>query len=189
MRSRFLLRLVLCMACWLGPVLGGAGLALPQAPSATESAVKAAFLFKFAAFAEWPPGTFQRADQPLVIAVSGDDEVAGDLEQLASRAIEGRPVSVRRLPDTATATARGAHVLFLAARRESRLREALEAVAGPVLVVTEQAGALGWGSIINFMPEGGRVRFGVSLASADARNIKLSARLLAVAQLIEGRAR
>ena len=186
MRSRFLLRLVLCMACWLGLLLGGAGLALPQTPGATESAVKAAFLFKFAAFAEWPPGTFQRADQPLVIAVSGDDEVAGDLEQLASgRAIEGRPVSVRRLADTAPAP--GVHILFLAARRETRLREALESVARPVLVVTEQPGALGWGSIINFMPEAGRVRFGVSLASADARNIKLSARLLAVAQLIEGR--
>jgi hypothetical protein len=188
MRIRFLLRLVLCMACWLGPLLGGASAGLAQVPGATESAVKAAFLFKFAAFAEWPPGTFQRPDQPLVIAVSGDDEVAGDLEQLASgRTIEGRPVSVRRAANGAAAT--GAHILFLAARRESRLREALESVAGPVLVVTEQPGALGWGSVINFMPDGGRVRFAASLASADARNVKLSARLLAVAQLIEGRSR
>ena len=188
MRIRFLLRLVLCTACWLGSLLGGFGVALAQLPGATEGAVKAAFLFKFAAFAEWPPGTFQRAGQPLVIAVSGDDEVAADLEQLASgRAVEGRPVSVRRLNGTAVPA--GVHILFVAGRRESRLREVLESVAGPVLVVTEQPGALGWGSVINFMAEGGRVRFAASLASADARNIKLSARLLAVAQLIESRAK
>ena len=50
-----------------------------------------------------------------------------------------------------------------------------------------QPGALRLGSVLNFSADGGRVRFSASLASAEARNLKLSARLLTVAQAVEGR--
>lgn len=175
--------LALCI-CWLA-----AGSARAQsAPVTRASAVKAAFLYHFARFVEWPPGTFRKPDEPLVIAVSGDAEVAADLEQLVSgRTIDGRPVAVRRVAQLHVPE--DAHVLYLGQRRENRLREALHAVAGPVLVVTEQSGALQLGSVLNFVTDMGRVRFSASLASADARNLRLSARLLAVAQAIEGRIR
>jgi hypothetical protein len=157
-----------------------------QAPAPTESIVKAAFLYKFASFVEWPPGVFQRADQPLVIAVSGDEAMAADLSQLvAGRTVDGHPVIVRHAAEGAAIT--GAHIAFLGDRREQRLRETVEALQGPVLVVTEQAAGLRAGAVINFTSDAGRVRFSVSLASAEARNLKLSARLLAVAQSVEGR--
>jgi hypothetical protein len=176
------------MALGLIALLAGAALASAQPASpARESAVKAAFLYKFAAFVEWPPGTFQRPDQLLVIGVSGDDEIADDLEQLVAGRSDQRPVTVRRLHDEAATS--GVHGLFVARRREARLREVLDADKGPVLLVTEQPGALRRGSVLNFSAEGGRVRFGASLTSAEARNLKLSARLLAVAQVIEGRNR
>jgi hypothetical protein len=159
---------------------------LVQAPR--ESAVKAAFLFKFGAFVEWPPGLFQKPDEPLVIGVSGADAVATDLEQLAAgKTVEGRPVAARRVTDNASL--KGVHILFLGERPPARLREAIAAAAGPILVVTEQDGALQAGSIINFAVSNGRVRFSVSLASAEARAIRLSSRLLAVAQDIERRPR
>jgi hypothetical protein len=188
MRARLLLRPFAAMALGLWALLASTSPASAQpAPSARESAVKAAFLYKFAAFVEWPPGTFERADQPLVIGVSGDDDIADDLEQLVADRSDKRPVSVRRVHDEASIS--GVHVLFVARRREARLRETLNAVKGPVLLVTEQPGALRLGSVLNFSEEGGRVRFGASLTSAEARNLKLSARLLAVAQVIEGRNR
>ena len=116
----------------------------------TESALKAAFLFKFAAFIDWPPGTFQRPDQPLVIGVSGDDPVALDLEQLvAGRSVAGRPLVARRLAENGPFT--DLHVLLLGSRRDNKLREALDAVPGPVLVVTEQPEALRLGSVLNFV--------------------------------------
>jgi hypothetical protein len=150
--------------------------------------VKAAFLFKFPAFVEWPQGTFTRPDQPIVIGVMGDDDVAADLEQIAAgRAMDGRPVAVRRLADGTAVS--GVQVLYVGARRETRLREILEGVPGPVLVVTAQPGALRVGSVLNFSEEAGRVRFSASLAAADARGLKLSARLLEVAQAVEGRNR
>ena len=165
-----------------------AAVARAQVPTPSESAVKAAFLFKFPAFVEWPAGTFQRPDQPLVIGVAGDDEVAADLEQIATgHTIDSRPVQVRRIPEGTPAT--GVHVLFVSNRRDARLKEVIEATAGPVLVVTEQAAGLKLGGVLNFVAEGGRVRFAASLTAADARGLKLSSRLLSVAQSVEGRGR
>jgi hypothetical protein len=188
MKSRSRYAVVLCTVFLVVQMLLlGAGAAWAQSTGpARESAVKAAFLYRFAGFVEWPASTFQRPDQPLVIGVAGDDEVAADLDQiLGERFIDGRPVVARRLAEGAPVS--GVHILFLANRRESRLRELIAAASGPVLVVTAAPDALALGSVINFSAEAGRVRFSASLASADARNLKLSARLLEVAQTVEGR--
>lgn len=188
LRPSLLRPLGLLAALWLAP-LWLCGAAWAQAvPVQRESAVKAAFLYKFGAFVEWPAGAFQRPDAPFVIGVAGDEAVATDLEQLvAGRNLDGRPVVTRRVGTEAGALA-GVHVLFVGQRSE-RLREMLAAAAGPVLVVTDQASALRLGSVINFFSEGGRMRFSVSLSAAEARSLRLSARLLAVAQDVEGRAR
>lgn len=190
MRARLKFSLVLCALFLAAAAPAAAKAATPAqaARAARASEVKAAFLYKFASFVEWPPGTFQRPDQPLVIAVLGDDEVAANLEQLiAGRNVEGRPVVAKRIPEGASTS--GAHILLIGERRESRLREAIEQASGPVLVVTEQAEGLRLGAVLDFSDEEGRVRFSASLAAAETRNIKLSARLLTVALRTEGRTR
>lgn len=151
-----------------------------------DSAVKAAFLYKFGSFVDWPAASFKGPQDPLVIGVLGDEAVADDLAQLAAgRSVEGRPLRLRILKDGEPVGA--VHVLFVGILRPGRLRELVAAVPGPVLVVTQQDGALQAGSVINFVADGARVRFTASLASAEARGLKLSARLLAVAQSVEGR--
>ena len=187
MTARSLFRLFVGIAFGLGPLVACIGGASAQAPATRESAVKAAFLYKFSAFVDWPAGTFQRRDQPLVIGVSGAEAVADDLEQLLAARRDARPVLVRRVQEGAST--KGVHILFLGARREPRLREAIDAAEGPVLIVTEQPGAMQLGSVLNFSSEAGRVRFSASLISAEARNLKLSSRLLALAQAVEGRPR
>src|SRR4051812_11983390 len=180
------LRLRLLAACFTvlvllaSPVPGAA-----QTPS--ESALKAAFLYKFANFVEWPAGTFKR-DDPLQIGVMGDDGVSGELEQLvAGRSFEGRPIAVRRLRDGDDAG--GLHVLLVGAGRDTRLREVVASTAGPVLLVSEQENGLRLGAVLNFDPDPGRVRFSASIAAAEARGLRLSARLLAIAETVEGRPR
>lgn len=156
--------------------------------TARESAVKAAFLYKFGGFVEWPAGSFSRPDDPMVIAVLANDAVAADLEQIvASRPVEGRPVAVRRVREGDPLA--GVHVLMVGGNREGRLREAAAAAPGPVLVVAEFDGALYRGAVLNFVVDGGRVRFAASLSAAEQRGLRLSARLLAVAQSVEGRGR
>lgn len=173
-----------CLVAWLA----AAAAFCVQAQPVSESAVKAAFLYKFTGFVDWPPGTFQRRDDVLVIGVLGNDAVAADLEQvLAGRSVDGHALGVRRLREGDTL--RGLHVLFLGAAREARVRELVLAVQGPVLVVTEQEDGLRLGAVLNFVDDGGKVRFTASLIAAEARGLRLSARLLAVAQSVEGHAR
>jgi hypothetical protein len=120
--------------------------------------------------------------------VLADEGVAGELAQLvAGRTFEGRPIAVRRLRDGDDTT--GLHVLLVGPGRDARLREVVASTPGPVLLVSEQDNGLRLGAVLNFVPEPGRVRFSASIATAEARGLHLSARLLAVAQTVEGRAR
>ena len=156
----------------------------PPAPAATESAVKAAYLFRFVSFVDWPAGAFKRRDEPVLIAVAGDDEVFADLEPLlAGRVVDGRTLRAVRV--TGQTLPEGVHMLFLGADRDLR-RDPLAATPGPVLLVTDHPDALRHGGVINFSKDGARVRFSISLAAAETRGLKLSARLLDVAQAVQG---
>ncbi len=153
---------------------------------ARESAVKAAYLLQFGSFVEWPPGTFRSTVEPVVIGIFGDEAVASELEQIArGRDIEGRPVAVQRVRDADGP--RLPHILYAGGTRVGRVRELLRAMDGPVLTVADVAIDQRTGPVLHFVMEEGRVRFHASLAAAAARNLKLSARLLAVAQQVEGR--
>ncbi|RYZ06386.1 MAG: YfiR family protein [Comamonadaceae bacterium] len=153
---------------------------------ARASAVKAAFLYKFGSFVEWPAGSFRTPGDTLVIGVFGDEALASELEQITQgRRIETHPIAVRRVRDAEEAA--GAHILYAGGARESRARELVAAVRGPVLTVADVAGSGRGAPVLYFTEEEGRVRFGASLPAAAARGLKLSAKLLAVAQDVEGR--
>ena len=173
----------------LAAMASSGSLACAQAPvAAREGAIKAAFLFKFAAFVDWPAGTLARPDDPVVIGVAGSDSIAADLQQIAAaRPGDARPITVRRLPD-ANGWA-GIHVLFIGAGREARVRDVAAQARGPVLVVTEQDDGLRLGGALNFVVDEGRVRFTASPAAAQDRGLRLSSRLLALARSVEGRNR
>ena len=75
------LRLVAaCLLAWMA----AAAVFCVQAQPVTESSVKAAFLYKFTGFVDWPQGTFERPNDVLVIGVLGSDAVASDLEQMVA---------------------------------------------------------------------------------------------------------
>lgn len=150
-----------------------------------ESAVKAAFLYKFGGFVEWPAGTFPSPAAPFVIGVFGDDAVAAELEQLTrGREVNGHPVVVVRVRDGDDLAPM--QILYAGGPRESRVRELLASVRGPVLTVADAALAGRAAPVLSFTQDEGRLRFTASLTAATARGLKLSSRLLAVAQSVEG---
>lgn len=153
-------------------------------PSVAEYQIKAAYLYKFLGFIEWPPQAFARADAPLVIGVLGANPLADELAQVvATRQASGRPVAVRRLkPGDATGDL---HVLFVARGEAARL-PALVATARehPMLIVTEADDAMPAGSAINFVIVEDKVRFDVALPVAEKANLRISARLLTVARKV-----
>jgi hypothetical protein len=166
---------------WRGAHAQAQGLGLVR-----ESAVKAAFLYKFGGFVEWPAGTFRSPTAPFVIGVFGDDAVAAELEQLTrGREVNGHPVAVVRVKDTDDLAS--LQVLYAGGPRESRVRELLASVRGPVLTVADAPLAGRAAPVLAFTQDEGRLRFAASLTAAAARGLKLSSRLLAVAQSVEGR--
>jgi len=170
-------------ACLLGLAVltSDAAFGQPRAP-ATERGVKAAFLYKFLDYVEWPAGAFTRPDQPIVVGVLGADELQAELsDAVRGRTVGDRPVEVRRVRPGDPVN--GVHVLFVGAAERARIAPITHSPQGRgLLVVSESDDALDAGSTINFLVQEGRVRFEVALAAAERAGIKLSSRLLAVAQ-------
>ena len=163
-------------------LLAAAGTALAQADR--EVQVKAAFLYKFGDFVDWPENAFDGSGGVFVIGVIGADAIAAELERVtASRSIQERQVVVRRLQ---RGEAPGQlHVLFVGEAEGARLGEVLATVKGqPLLVVTESENALQRGSVINFVAIGDKLRFDVALPPAERARLRISSRLLAVARKV-----
>jgi hypothetical protein len=159
-------------------------LAQSQARGMTlERRVKAAFLYKFLGYTEFPASAFPDPAAPVTIMVAGSDEMVGELVSLtAGRTAGNRPIMVRAMREGDAATL--AHLLFVAGTDCSRVGHAIRA-ARALLVVTECDGGLQLGSAINFRLVDGHVRFDVSLDAAEKNNVRLSSRLLAVANHVQ----
>lgn len=175
------------LGLWLGALLllacSLAASAETDAERALERRVKSAFLYRFTEFVSWPDTAFARADSPFVIAVIGRDGMADELRNIAAaRTVAGRPVEVRRAAEADASPP--AHILFIADGEKSRFREHVRNAPRNALIVTEWDGALAQGSIINFLIVEGRVRFEIALDAAEKRGLRLSSRLLTVAQSV-----
>ena len=147
----------------------------------TEAAIKAAFLFKFAGYVEWPAAAFPTPETPIVIATLSADDVATELEvAVAGRAVNQRRIVVRRMREGESP--RGVHLLLIG-RREPNARVALRAAQQlGVLTVTETG--LDAGGAINFVVAEERVAFEVSLDAAERSGHRISSRMLAVARRV-----
>ena len=150
-----------------------------------SSQIKAAYLYKFATYVEWPLSAYEQSNTPLVIAIIGADDIADNLSQIKSnnnspwQSIEVRIVK----PGESLA---GIHILFIGHNELERIRRIVEQTHSlPILAVTDTSGALSAGSAINFLSIDDHIRFEVSLAQAERHRLKISARLLAVAQKVE----
>ena len=162
------------------PALGAMG----ETERALERRVKAAFLFRFTEFVSWPESAFIRPDAPFTIAVVGHDALADELRQITSgKSVQGRAVEVRRVAEGEAIPA--AQIAFMGDADVQRLRERVRRAPPNALVVSESEGALAAGSVINFVIVNDRVRFEISLPAAEKRGLRMSSRLLAVAQSVK----
>lgn len=170
MRRRRLLGLALLQALAAGPCAAQA----EEGPD--ESHVKAAFLYKFTGYVEWPDAAFVTPDAPFVIGVLGSPVLQSELAQLTTgRKVGERPIVVRKVqPGEPAATL---HLLFIG-QSEALPAEPLR----PVLVVTEAKGTMPRGSMINFLVVDRRVRFEIALPRVEKAGLRMSSRLLVVAQ-------
>lgn len=149
-----------------------------------EYAVKAAYLYKFAPFVEWPPLAFASPNSPFRLCVLGHDPFGASLDSaVRGQQVDGRPIQVRRLQQVDPTS--GCHILFLGASRSQTAAEALRTVRGaPILTVADDQG--GSGAIIRFVVKDNRVRFDIDAGAAAANRVTLSSKLLSLALSVRG---
>lgn len=154
-------------------------------PVAKEYQVKAAFLYNFAQFVQWPSGTFSSADEPFVIGVLGENPFGTALEQTVNgESIRGHRFKIvhsRRIQDV-----EHCHMVFISKSERARLPEIMQRLAGrKILTVSEVPGFASRGGVINFYPEGSKVRFEINPAAAQREGLKISSQLLNLGKIVE----
>lgn len=172
----------LVAACLPGPVTASAQ---GEKESFKEYDVKAVFLFHFAQFVEWPDASFPESGSPLVIGVLGPDPFGPILDKaVQGERIRDRPLEVRRF--TKPQDVSGCHLLYICPGDKRRIDEALSRLHGQaVLTVSDHPAFTEAGGIVGMRTAKGRVRFSINVRSAEEAGLKISAKLLSVAQSSE----
>jgi hypothetical protein len=166
----------------LGLCAGATAAAAEVSQAPNEYTVKAAFLYNFALYTEWPPDAFRAPEAPLTICVMAAER-AEDLLNVATpgRRIKGREVVARQIEWNQGVT--GCHVIFLGASHTRRVGELLQMVGNqPVLTVCDSAAAAERGCTIGFIVSDSRVGFDINTAAASKARVTISSRVLALAR-------
>jgi hypothetical protein len=171
---------------WLCKLAGGlfalaaCALSLPLAAEeavSKEYQLKAAFLYNFAKYVEWPAHSFADAQSPIVIGVLGSNPFGGELTKAVSgRTINGRAIMVVYVHSPAAA--RRTQVLFVSAAEDSSLADLLAVLKGcAVLTVGESDAFAAQGGIIKFARMNDSLRFAINRDAARQAGLKISAQL------------
>jgi hypothetical protein len=153
-----------------------------RAQDVTEPALKAAFIYNFARFTEWPADAMAK-DAPLLLCVVGDPAVGGALEQaVKARTLAGHSIGVSQAgPDVRSLA--GCHIAYIADVTASEAAKMVAALHdAPVLTISELKGFTRMGGIAQFFFENGQLRFDIQLASAARARLQISSKLLSLAR-------
>jgi len=152
----------------------------------SEYQVKAAYLFNFLKFVEWPNESFADPLAPIVIGVVGDDPFGNALPQVViGKTVQGRDLVIRIY--RAGEDLRGAHILFISSSEKKRLPMILSGLRGSsVLTVADTEGFLEAGGMIQFQSENNRVRFAINVDATSRAKLKMSSKLLSLARVVGG---
>ena len=153
------------------------------APSA-EYQIKAVFLFNFAQFIEWPPGTFCNASAPIVIGVLGSDPFGSYLDKLVEgERIGDHPVVVRRYGRVEDIADCG--ILFISRSETAGLDAIMARLNGRRLLTVGDVDVFNLsGGMVRFSTEHGKIRLRINIAAARAADLRISSRLLAHATIV-----
>jgi hypothetical protein len=165
------------LACFL--IVVSSGQAQQTRPTGFD--VKAAYLYNFGRFVEWPAKVTAGSTEPFTICVLGKDPFGASLDAtIAGEAIDGKSVLAKRILKPQEAL--NCRVLYIASSEEAQLKEILATLEKTsVLTVSDISQFTKHGGMIQFIDDANRVRFEVNLTVAERAGLTLSSQLLKVA--------
>lgn len=174
-----------CLCHTLGGLLAGLACSLPAPVQAApnEYQLKAAFLYHFASFAEWP-GEALPASAPFRLCLLGGDPFGAALDELRQKPIKGRRLEVMLIgPEADLAPC---HLLYLGSSADRQVERIAALARGThLLTVGDGEGFAQKGAMLNFYTENGRVRFEASRSAVLRSGLRISSKLLSLARLVD----
>jgi hypothetical protein len=152
------------------------------APTASEVQVKAAFIFHFTQFIDWPSETLGAPGTPFVIGVFDDGPIEEALSAIVrGEQLSGHPLSIRHLRRPGDAV--GCQIVYVSSGGEHLFRPA-RLRGDPVLTVGETDDFLESGGMIEFFTDHNHVKLRINLSAARGASLQISSKLLRVAQVL-----
>lgn len=166
-------------------LLGGPTVA--HAEATNEYDMKAAYLFNFAKFINWPEGSYTREDQAIQICVLGRDDFGDALGRVSrGRTVQGRAIHVRKIAGGGAedSKASSCNILFVSSSESGREKALLSSLQDkPIVTVGEVEGFTQIGGVFNYVAEGPRIRFELNREAAAAKGLSISSRLVRLAEV------
>jgi YfiR/HmsC-like len=165
----------------LGILLSG----MCRAQAFNEYQVKAAFLYTFAKFVEWPPHAFHNPSAAVAICVLGEDPFGAFLDDaVKGKTVGDRPLAILRMADLPAGN--DCKILFISSSERRRMPAVLASVAtAGLLTVGDTAEFATQGGVIGLQLDGERIRLKVNLSAADKAKVRISSRLLSLATILK----
>jgi len=167
----------------------GALAAMADDAAPLDYQVKAAYLVNFPKYLNWPAGEFSDTNSPITVVILGDADVANEFANMVGggKTVGGHPIVLKRITKEEEIS-NDCQVLFVATSERSRIAAILEKVKGSsILTVGESDDFLEKGGIINLVHRDRKIRLQVNLTAAEKAHLKISSRLLVVAEVMKGK--
>jgi hypothetical protein len=179
-RLYILIVLILLAAVLVPPAMAG------SAAQDREQKIKAAFLYNFINFVDWPEDKMTDNDEPIIIGVIGNKDFVNAFDPIKDKQIRGKKIVIKYFKDLKDL--KKCHVVLLCicgSTSPDNSKKIMDAVKNfPVLTVGEQADFLENGGNINFLTVDHKIRFEINLDSAKRNNLKIRSKLLKLAKRV-----
>lgn len=158
------------------------GLFVKQNLYAQKATYQSVFIYNFTKYIKWPTDF---ADNKIEIAVLGNSDVYASLTEMAGKKSQSAGEQLNVVKINSLDELSNCHVLFIPERQSNKLDEVNEKTQGKnILVVTEKNGMAAQGAVINFIEEGGKLKFELNQEQAEKRGLKVSGSLISLAKIL-----
>jgi len=153
----------------------------------SEHRIKAAFLYNFAKFVQWPAGSFGGPEDPIILCILGVNPFGEALKTIENKVVRGRPLLIRKIRETGktgTEKIKDCHILFISISENENVTEILSAIRGrPIMTVSDMERFARRGGVIALFRIKNNIRFEINMEVAKQNNLKISSRLLKLARI------
>ncbi|OGP69342.1 MAG: hypothetical protein A2169_09630 [Deltaproteobacteria bacterium RBG_13_47_9] len=168
--------------------VGSGSIVIANPPASPEYLIKAAYLYNFTKFVEWPPEAFEDDFSPINLFILGADPFGEALDSIKNRTVQGRRLNIKYVNHIEEVS--GCHILFISASEKENLRSILRILKNStILTISETENFSKRGGIINFIQVENKIHFEINPDAAQQGKLKISSQLLRLAKIVSSESR